>query len=80
MCPKEHKRDRDRAWKAAMPPEQRALLNKRRRELYAQKNLSKKSTVQLQMTPNVTFLTTGIAIILRNSLCKKNFYAIVVYL
>ena len=36
-CPKERKRDRDRAQKATMSPEQRALLNKRRRELYAQK-------------------------------------------
>ena len=80
MCRKERKRDRDRARKAAMPPEQRALLNKRRRELYAQKNPSKKPTVQLQMTPNVTSLTTGIAIILRSSLCNKNFYVIIVYL
>ena len=40
-CPRERKRDRDRARKVAMSPEQRALLNKRQRELYAQKRHKK---------------------------------------
>jgi len=60
-CPKERKRDRDRARKAAMSPEQRALLNKRRHELYAQKNASEKSAKMLQMTPKETCQSTGIA-------------------
>ena len=42
MCPNERKRDRDRARYAAMSTEQRALQNKRRRELYATKNTPKK--------------------------------------
>ena len=47
MCPKERKRELDRARRAAMSHEQKALINKRRRDLYAQKNATKK----LQMTP-----------------------------
>jgi len=46
-CPKERKREVERAQRAAMSPEQKALLNKRRRDLYAQKNTARK----LQMTP-----------------------------
>ncbi|XP_002448248.2 uncharacterized protein LOC8055924 isoform X2 [Sorghum bicolor] len=46
-CPKERKREVERARRAAMSPEQKALLNKRRRDLYAQKNAARK----LQMTP-----------------------------
>jgi hypothetical protein len=34
-CLKERKRELDRARRAAMSPEQRALSNKRRRDLYA---------------------------------------------
>jgi hypothetical protein len=45
-CPKERKHELDRAPRAAMSPEQKALLNKRRRDLYAQKNAARK----LQMT------------------------------
>ena len=63
-CPKERKRDRDRAQKAAMSLEQRALLNKRRRKLYAQKNASEKFAKMLQMTPKETSQSSGIAIIL----------------
>jgi hypothetical protein len=46
-CPKERKRQLDRARRAAMSPEQKALINKRRHESYAAKNASRK----LQMTP-----------------------------
>jgi hypothetical protein len=46
-----------------MSPEQRALLNKRRRELYAQENASKNSVKILQMTPKETSQSTGKAII-----------------
>ncbi|XP_021320662.1 uncharacterized protein LOC8073270 isoform X2 [Sorghum bicolor] len=46
-CPKERMRELHRARRAAMSPEQKALLNKRRRDLYAQKNAARK----LQMTP-----------------------------
>ena len=60
-CPKERKRDRDRARKATMSLEERALLNKRRRELYAQKKASKKSVKMLQMTPKETCQSIGIA-------------------
>ena len=60
-CPKERKRDRDRARKATMSLEERALLNKRRRELYAQKKASKKFAKMLQMTPKETCQSTGIA-------------------
>ena len=47
MCPKERKRELDRARRAALSPEQKALINKRRRDLYAAKNAARK----LQMTP-----------------------------
>jgi hypothetical protein len=47
-----------------MSPEQKALLNKRRRELYAAKNAQKKSANVLQMTPNDTTESTGVVIIL----------------
>ena len=63
-CPKERKHDRDRARKATMSLEKRALLNKRRRELYAQKKASKKYAKMLQMTPKETSQSIGIAIIL----------------
>ena len=46
-CPKEHKHELDRARWAALSPEQKALINKRRRDLYAAKNAARK----LQMTP-----------------------------
>ena len=46
-CPKECKRELDRARQAALSPEQKALINKRRRDLYAAKNAARK----LQMTP-----------------------------
>jgi hypothetical protein len=46
-CPEMHKRELDRAKRAAMSPEQKALLNKRQRDLYAQKNATRK----LQMIP-----------------------------
>jgi hypothetical protein len=36
-CPKECMRELDRARRAAMSPEQKALINKRRHELYAVK-------------------------------------------
>ena len=36
-CPKEHKHELDRARWAALSPEQKALINKRRRDLYAAK-------------------------------------------
>ncbi|XP_066315910.1 uncharacterized protein [Miscanthus floridulus] len=52
-CPKERKHDRDRARKATMSLEERTLLNKRRRELYAQKR-HKKYAKMLQMTPKET--------------------------
>ena len=58
MCPKECKCDRDRARNAAISPEQRALLNKRRRELYA----PKKSAKMIQMTPKETAQSTGMVI------------------
>jgi hypothetical protein len=77
-CPKQRKRDRDRARKAAMSSEQRALLNKRRRELYAQENASKKSAKILQMTPKETFQSTGIAIIVIS--LHKKFRGVVGYL
>jgi hypothetical protein len=64
MCPKEHRNARNRARRAAMSPEQRALLNKRRRELYATQNAPKKSAKMLQMTPKDTAQSTGLAIIL----------------
>ena len=47
MCPKERKRELDRARKATMSPEQKVLLNKRQCDLYAQKN----ATRNLKMTP-----------------------------
>ena len=47
MCPKEHKRELDRARWAALSPKQKALINKRRRDLYAAKNAARKP----QMTP-----------------------------
>jgi len=50
-CTKERKRELDRARRAAMSPEQKALINKRRRELYAAKNAHKNTTRKLQMTP-----------------------------
>ena len=46
-CPKERKRELDKARRAAMSPKQKALINKRRRELYAAKNTARK----LQMNP-----------------------------
>ena len=52
-CPKEHKRELDRAQRAALSPEQKALINKRRRDLYAAKNIARK----LQMTPQEKKLT-----------------------
>jgi hypothetical protein len=47
MCPKEHKRELDRAQRAALSPEQKALINKRRHDLRVAKNTTRK----LQMTP-----------------------------
>jgi hypothetical protein len=47
MCPKERKRELDRARWAALSPEQKALINKRRHDLRAAKNTARK----LQMTP-----------------------------
>lgn len=47
MCLKERKRELDRARRAALSPEQKALINKRRRDLYATQNAARK----LQMTP-----------------------------
>jgi hypothetical protein len=38
-CPKERKCELDRARRVAMSPEQKVLLNKRRRDLYAQKKM-----------------------------------------
>ena len=64
MCPNERKRDRDRARYAAMSTEQRALQNKRRRELYATKNTPKNTGMMLQMTPKETAQPTGVQIIL----------------
>jgi len=64
MCPNERKRDRDRARYAAMSTEQRALQNKRRRELYATKNTPKNIGMMLQMTPKETAQPTGVQIIL----------------
>ena len=43
-CPKARKRELDRARRAALSPEQKALINKRRRDLYAVKKCSKKAT------------------------------------
>ena len=53
MCPKERKRELDRARRAALSPEQKALINKRRRDLYAAKNAARK----LKMTPQQKKLT-----------------------
>jgi hypothetical protein len=64
MCPKEHRNARNRARRAAMSLEQRALLNKRWRELYATQNAPKKSAKMLQMTPKDTAQSIGLAIIL----------------
>jgi len=64
ICPNECKRDRDRARYAAMSNEQRALQNKRRRELYAIKNTPKNTGMMLQMTPKETAQPTGVQIIL----------------
>ena len=48
MCPKErNKRELDIARWAALSPKQKALINKRRRDLYVVKNAARK----LQMTP-----------------------------
>ena len=47
MCPKERKHELNRARWAALSPEQKALINKRRRDLYAANNAARK----LQMTP-----------------------------
>jgi hypothetical protein len=47
MCPKKRKRELDRARQAVLSPEQKALINKRRRDLRAAKNTARK----LQMTP-----------------------------
>ena len=41
-CPKERKRELDRARRAALSLEQKALINKRRRELYAAKKCTQK--------------------------------------
>jgi hypothetical protein len=46
-CSKQRKRELDRARRAALSPEQMALINKRWRDLYAAKNTARK----LQMTP-----------------------------
>jgi adenylosuccinate lyase len=46
-CPKERRRELDRARRAAMSPKQKVQINKRRCELYAAKNATRK----LQMTP-----------------------------
>jgi len=46
-CPKERKRELDRARWAALSPEQKALINKRRRDFFVAKNAARK----LQMTP-----------------------------
>jgi len=44
-CPKErNKRELDRARRAALSPEQKAIITKRRRDLYAAKKCSKKTT------------------------------------
>ena len=50
-CPKERKRELHRARRAAMSPEQKALIKKRRRELYAAKNAHKNTARKLQMPP-----------------------------
>ena len=50
-CPKEHKRELDRAQRAALSPEQKTLINKRRCDLYAAKNAHKNVARKLQMTP-----------------------------
>ena len=63
MCPNERKRDHDRARYTAMSTEQRALQNKRRRELYATKNTPKNTEMMLQMTPKETAQPTGVQII-----------------
>ena len=55
---KERKRDYDRARNAATSPEQRALLNKRRRESYA----SKKTAKKLEMAPKENAQSTGMVI------------------
>ena len=62
MCPNERKCDRDRARYTAMFTEQRALQNKRRRELYATKNTQKNTGMMLQMTPKETAESTGMII------------------
>jgi len=49
--PKERKRELDRARRVTMSPEQKALINKRRRELYVAKNAHKNTARKLQMTP-----------------------------
>ena len=47
MCPKERKCELDRTRRVAMSPGQKALINKRRRDLYAAKNAAR----TLQITP-----------------------------
>jgi hypothetical protein len=54
-----------------MSPQQKALLNKRRRELYATKNAPKKSAKMLQMTSKETAQLTGMVIILIDLLAPK---------
>ncbi|CAN6251993.1 unnamed protein product [Urochloa humidicola] len=48
------RRERDRARRAAMSPEQRALINKKRCDQYAAKNSSKKAAKELQFSPDTT--------------------------
>jgi hypothetical protein len=50
-CLKECKRELNRARRVAISPEQKALINKRRCELYAAKNAHKNTARKLQMTP-----------------------------
>jgi hypothetical protein len=47
---------------AAMSPQQRALLNKRKHEMYAKKNDKKKFAKMLEMTPKEIAQSTGMII------------------
>jgi len=42
-CPKERKRELDRARRTALSPKQKALINKRQHDLYAAKKYNKKN-------------------------------------
>ncbi|CAN6328721.1 unnamed protein product [Urochloa humidicola] len=52
------RRERDRARRAAMSPEQRALINKKRRDQYAVKNSSKKVAKELQFSHDTSVANT----------------------